>query len=81
MPDSDLPAPDPSAYVVAHCEGRRCVEVLDFADLTEEAPTEAEAVAALERLALLFRDGGAVGRLVLRERRTGAVVAERRVWP
>ena len=81
MPDSDSPAPDPPAYVVAHCEGRRCAEVLDFADQTEVAPTEAGAVAALEHLAAQFRAGGAVGRLVLRERRTGAVVAERRVWP
>ena len=81
MPDSDLPAPDPPAYVVAHCEGRRCAEVLDFADQAETAPTEAEAVAALERLARRFRDGGAVGALVLPARRTGAVVAERRIWP
>ena len=77
----DPPVPVPSAHVVVHCEGRRCAEVLDFADQTEKAPTEAEAVAALERLAVLFRDGGAGGRLVLRERRAGAVVAERRVWP
>ena len=73
--------PVPSAYVIVLCEGRRCVEVLDLPDPTDEAAREAEAAAALAHLARLFRDEGAVGRLVLRERRTGAVVAERRIWP
>ena len=79
MPDP--PVPVPSAYVIVLCEARRCVEVLDLAGPTDEAAREAEAVAALAHLARLFRDGGAVGRLVLRERRTGAAVAARRVWP
>ena len=79
MPDP--PPPAPSAYVIAHCEGRRCLEVVDFADLTDKAPTEAEAVLVLEGLAARFRAGGAVGRLVLLDGRAGTVVAERRVWP
>ena len=79
MPDPS--APVPSAYVLLHCEGRRCLEVVDFADLTDKAPTEAEAMVVLEGLADRFRARGVVGRLVLLDRRAGVVVAERRVWP
>ena len=73
--------PPPPAYAIVHCEGRRCVEVADLADLADRPPAEVEAVAFLERLAARYRAGGAIGRLVLRDRRTGAVVAERRLWP
>ena len=71
----------PPAYAILHCEGRRCVEVADLADLADEAPAEAEAVAFLERLAARFRAAGAIGRVVLVDRRTGDIVATRRVWP
>ena len=40
-----------------------------------------EAVAAVGRLAHRFREQGALGRLELVDRATGAVLVRRRVWP
>ena len=77
----DRPVPQPPAYAIVHCEGRRCVEVAALDDLADETLAEAEAVAFLERLAARFRAAGAIGRLVLLDRRTGEAVATRRVWP
>jgi hypothetical protein len=71
----------PPAYAIVHCEGRRCVEVADFADLVDDPPTEAAAVAFLEDLAGRFRAAGALGRVVLVDRSRGDAVATRRVWP
>ena len=73
--------PQPPAYAIVHCEGRRCVEVAALDDLADETLAEAEAVAFLERLAARFRAAGAIGRLVLLDRQTGETVATRRVWP
>ena len=73
--------PEPPACVVARCEGRRCVEVVDLAELAGSPVPEAEARALLARLAARFRAEGALGRLALLDRRAGAVVAARRVWP
>ena len=78
----DRPVPQPPAYAIVHCEGRRCcVEVTALDDLADETVAEAEAVAFLERLAASFRAAGAIGRLVLLNRQTGEAVATRRVWP
>ncbi len=66
---------------MAVCEGRRCVGVADLAGLPGGPPTEAEAVGVLEQVAARLRERGALGRAVLLDRRTLAVVAERRVWP
>jgi hypothetical protein len=66
------------AYLFAVCEGRRCVPI---EELEAEWLSEAEAVAALALLAARLRARGGVGRVVLVDGRTGAVVATRRVWP
>ena len=58
-----------------------CVGAADLAGPPAGPATEAEAVAVLERLAERLRERGALGRAVLLDRRTLAVVAERRVWP
>ena len=50
-------------------------------DLDDAPTTEAEAVALLAPLADRLREKGAIGRVLLLDGRTGAVVAERRVWP
>ena len=68
---------DAPAYVVAVCEGGTCLRLKDL----DEAEPREEAVALLARLAARLRAMGAVGRVVLLDRRTGEEVAERRVWP
>ena len=73
--------PDRPAYRVALCEGNDCVQVAALDDLPGGPPTAAQAVALLARLAAHLRERGAIGRAVLLDRRTGAVVAARRVWP
>ena len=73
--------PERPAYAVAVCEGRDCVRVADLGALPGGPPTAAQAVALLARLAAHLRERGAIGRAVLLDRRTGAVVAARRVWP
>jgi hypothetical protein len=65
-------------YRVLICEGRRCVPVRDFAG---EAWTEAEIVARLGVLAARLRTVGGIGRAVVVDRRSGRVVAARRIWP
>ena len=69
---------EPPLYLIAVCEGRRCVllSVLDDAP-----PTEAEAVAFLGLLTARLRAEGAIGRLVLLDGGSKRVVARRRVWP
>ena len=69
------PRPARVPYLVALCEGRRCVPVAVL------AARQAEAEAVLASHAARLRAGGAVGRVVLRDRRDGTVVAARRVWP
>ena len=76
-----MSGPERPLYVVALCEGNDCVRVADLDDLPGGLPTEAQAVALLERLATHLRERGALGRAVLLDHRRGAVVAERRVWP
>ena len=66
------------AYLVLVCEGRRCVPVRDFAG---EDWTEAEIVVRLALLAARLRKVGGIGRAVVVERRSGRVVAARRIWP
>ena len=68
---------EPPLYLIALCEGRRCVllSVLDDAPLTE-----AEAVAFLALLAARLRAEGAIGRVVLLDGGTKRVVARCRVW-
>ena len=78
---SEGSGPGASSYLVAVCEGRRCVGVFDFDDVPGGPPTEAEAIAVLARVAAHLREAGALGRAVLLDRRTKAVVAKRRVWP
>jgi hypothetical protein len=68
---------EPPAYVVALCEGGTCLPVKDLA----EAEPREELVALLARLAERLRAVGAIGRVVVLDRRTGEVVAARRVWP
>ena len=68
----------PSTYTVLVCEGRRCVPVRDFAGETWTGP---EIVARLGLLATRLRKIGGVGRAVVVERRSGRVVARRRIWP
>ncbi len=65
-------------YLILAGEGRRCVPVRDFAG---EAWTEAEIVAWLGLLAARLRKVGGIGRAVVVERRSGRVVAHRRIWP
>jgi hypothetical protein len=70
--------PEPSRSVVSLCEGARCRPLLAI------RATQAATVALLPFLAELadrLRAEGAMGRVVVRDRRTGAVVATRRVWP
>ena len=69
------PPPAPPPYLVALCEGPRCVPVAVL------AARQAEAEAALARHAARLRAAGAVGRVELWDRRDGRVVAARRVWP
>ena len=71
----------PRAYAVAVCEGRRRVAVRDLDGLPGGPPTAAEARGFLGWLAAELRARGGLGRAVLLDRRTLAVVAERRVWP
>ena len=68
--------PELPTYVVALCEGDRCLPLLALDD--ERRP---HAVDLLGRLAAWLRARDALGRLVLRNERTGEVVAARRVWP
>ena len=65
------------AYVVALCEGGSC---LRMAEVAEAEPREEVAV-LVARLAERLRAMGAVGRVVLLDRRMGEEVAARRVWP
>ena len=65
-------------YRVLVCEGRRCVPVRDFAG---EDWTQAEIVARLGLLAVRLREVGGIGQAVVVERRSGRVVARRRIWP
>ena len=70
------------AYLVLVCEGRRdgrrCVPVRDFAG---EDWTEADIVARLALRAARLRAVGGLGRAVVVDRRSGRVVARRRIWP
>ena len=76
-----MTGPGAPSYVVAVCEGRRCVGVADLAGVPGGPPAEAEAVALLGWLAADLRARGVLGRAVLLDRRTKTVVAKRRVWP
>ena len=76
MTESGVPS-----YLVAVCEGRRCVGVADLDDVPGGPPTEAEAIALLDRIAADLRQRGVLGRAVLLDRRTEAIIARRRVWP
>ena len=73
--------PGASSYLLAVCEGRRCVPVRNLDGLPGGPPTAAEAIAFLGQLATHLRGRGVLGRAVLLDTRTGAVVAERRLWP
>jgi hypothetical protein len=64
------------AYVLAVCEGGECVAIVPVPGVPR-----ATAVGPLAELAALLRARGAIGRLVLLDARTGAVVASRRVRP
>ena len=64
------------AYVLAVCEGDECVAIVPV-----PVVPRALAVGPLAELAALLRARGAIGRLVLLDPPTGAVVAARRVWP
>ena len=76
-----MTGPGAPSYVVAVCEGRRCVGVADLDGLPGGLPTEAEARGFLAWMAAALRARGALGRVVLLDRRTRTVVAKRRVWP
>ena len=65
-----------AAYVLAACEGDECVPVVPLPGVLRPV-----AVGALAELAARLRAKGALGRVVLLDARTGAVVASRRVWP
>ena len=64
------------ALVLAVCEGGRCVPVVPLPGVPRAA-----AAGSLAELAARLRAKGALGRVVLLDGRTGAVVASRRVWP
>ena len=68
----------PPTYTILVCEGRRCVPVRDFVG---ETWTEAEIVVRLGLLAARLREIGGLGRVVVVERRSGRIVARRRIWP
>ena len=63
-------------YVIAVCEGAECVPAVPVPDVPRRV-----AVGWLDEMAARFRAKGLLGRLVLLDARTGAVVAGRRVWP
>ena len=63
-------------YVIAVCEGAACVPAVPVPDVPR-----AVAIGWLAELAARFRAKGRLGRVVLLDGRTGAVVATRRVWP
>jgi len=69
---------DRPVYLILVCEGNRCVPVRDVAG---EAWTEAEIVARLGLLAGRLRKVEGIGRAVVVDRRSGRVVARRRIWP
>ncbi len=69
---------DRPAYAILVCEGRRCVPILDLAG---EPVSEGEAVVFLRHLAVRLRGMRALGNAVLLERRSGGVIASRRIWP
>ena len=74
--DGDDDVGGDTAYVLAVCEGDRCVPVVPLPGVPR-----ATAVKSLAELAARLRAKGALGRLALLDARTGAVVARRRVWP
>ena len=79
-----MTGPGARSYLIAVCEGRHCVPVRDLGGLgglPGGPPTEAEARALLARLAEALRARGVLGRAVLLDRESGAVVAARQLWP
>jgi hypothetical protein len=68
----------PPTYTVLVCEGCRCVSVRDFVG---ETWTEVEIVVRLGLPAARLREIGGLGRVVVVERRSGRIVARRRIWP
>ena len=75
---SSVPPATPR-YRITLCEGHSCVPAADLDGRCP--PTTADTRAALACQAARYRAMGAVGRLVLVEEGSGAVVASRRVWP
>ena len=65
-----------AGYVIAICEGAECVPMLTLPPVRRRV-----AVGWLGELAAGLRAKGVLGRVVLLDGRTGAVVAGRRVWP
>ena len=68
-----------ATYVIVVCEGSRCVPVLAPEAAGRAGP--AEALIILVALADRLRGQRAMGRLRLLDGRTGAMVAERPLWP
>ncbi len=71
--------PEPPRYLVAVCEGKHCVP-LGAAD-DERLAAPATAADFLVRVAAFLRRQGVMGRVVLVDGRSRAVVGARRVWP
>ena len=67
---------DQPSYLVLICEGRRCVPIMDLADV---ATTEADAVTLLRHLAVRLRGMRVLGRAVLVEAGSGRRIASLRV--
>ncbi len=77
-PATRCATPPAPRYRLALCEGPRCIPA---ADLDGRCPSAADGEAVLACRAAQYRTAGAVGRLLLVEAASGAVVASRRVWP
>ena len=74
--DGDDDGGEDTAYVLAVCEGDRCVPVVPLPGVPR-----ATAVKSLAELAARLRAKGALGRVVVLDGHTGVVAASRRVWP
>lgn len=70
--------PEPPTYLVSLCEGDQCVPLFTIA---ETPVTVADLLPFLAELADRLRAKGAMGRVVVTDRQTGAIVAARQVWP
>jgi hypothetical protein len=70
--------PEPPSYLVSLCEGDLCRPLFTIDDASV---TVADLLPFLAELAVRLRSKGAMGRVVVTDRESGAVIATRQVWP